>query len=279
METRYNRLPVEEEIDFTSIIKNIFFFFKKQFKMLIVFFITGIIIGTAIYYFLPRTYKSRLIADSGTLPNSDVINIIESWQTLLAKGDFQRLSVVLNMDSAQVSKIKRIEASNTLEANQVPASDRENQNSFKIEIIVSDPEILPELQGKIINALENNEFIKKRVAIRKENFEALKKKIVDEITDLESVKNSVKELLKSKVTTGSTFLTDPANINLQIVSLYERVLTIDASIKLLDDIQVIEPFSISSKPDNPKLIVCLAIGISFAVLTFFIYVLSQIIKK
>lgn len=279
METRYNRLPVEEEIDFTSLLRNIFLFLKRRFKILVIFFVLGLILGVAMYYFLPRTYKSRLIADSGTLPNADVINIIESWQNLVLKGDFQRLALTLNMDYAQASKIRGIEAFNTLKDNQPLQSNEEKQNSFIIEIVVSDPNILTDFQGHLISALENNEFIKKRVAIKKENFLALKQKILGEITDLEGVKSSVQQLLKNGSSTASTFLSDPANINLQIVSLYERVLTIDASIRLLDDIQVIEPFTVSSKPDNPKVVVCLGIGMALGIFAFFIYTFIQFIKQ
>jgi hypothetical protein len=219
-----------------------------------------------------------MIADSGTLPNTETVNIIDYWQTLINKGDYVALASKLNLSVDAIKKINKIEAEDS-QIGAMEAAKNKDVNSFMISAVVTDVQILDSLENAIVYALENNEYVKKRAAIRRQNLESLKNKITAEIAALESVKVSVKELLDKDRTTSGTILSSPSEVNLQIVSLYERILNLETDIKLSEDIQVIENFTKTTKPDGPDLRPYLAYGFVVGCLLSVVFITLMLLRR
>jgi hypothetical protein len=131
----------------------------------------------------------------------------------------------------------------------------------------------------MVYVLENNEYVKKRSVIKKQNLQALKNKITAEITALDSVKLSVQDLLSNERTAQGTFLTSPSEVNLQIVTLYERILDIETAIKLSGDIQIIENFTKTTKPDGPLLRPYLIRSIIIGCVLSALFIVVKLINK
>lgn len=239
----------EDEIDLIALLNNLVDLVKKYVWVIVFCVGLGSIAGIWLFYSTPKYFKSQLIAESSTLPNSWVENIVESWQVLLDKGEYGVLATILKVNEEVIKKVQTLEAKATVSSLQQP--ENEEKGSFTIEARVTDYRILDTLQAAIVNTLESNEYVRKRAAIRKENLQLLKKKIENELTYLDSAKSSVKDLLKGKSASSNTFLTDPTSVNIQIIELYEKILDLEIKIRLSDDIQVIQGFTISGSPDGP----------------------------
>jgi molybdopterin converting factor small subunit len=241
----------DDEIDLLSLFSSLFTLIKKNIYILVAIIVISMSIGYIFYKRANPYFKAQMIADSSILPNTEIVNIIDYWQTLINKGDYVTLAGKLNLSLESASHMSEIKAEDTQPGSTDPTKSK-NENSFMISVVVSDVKVLDSLENGIVNALENNEYVKRRSTIRRQNLESLKTKIIAEIVALDSVKTSVKGLLNNGRSASGTFLTSPSEVNLQIVSLYERILDLETSLKLGDDIQIIAHFTKTTKPDGPK---------------------------
>jgi hypothetical protein len=269
----YSDVEQDDEIDLMLLLTNAIHFLKKNSKVFILFLLLGLIIGSLSFYLLPRVYKVNMLADSRILNGEEVIAIVDSWQDLLKKGEYNLLSRKFNISVKEVESIKTIEA----ETNKRIARDQE-RNAFLIKLEVFDNSSLDSLQSGIIYALKNSDYIRRRIETQRENLELLKSKINNEIAELDSIKLSMHKLLRTGGNSANPFLTDPSSVNLHIVSLYEKQLKIAEEIKFLEEIQVIEGFTRVEKADKPKLIICLLSGIFIGLVSAIIYILIQAIR-
>jgi hypothetical protein len=264
----------DDEIDLLNLISSLASLIKKYVYVITVIIALSTLIGFVLFKRTTPYFKAQMIADSGTLPNKEVINIVEYWQTLIGKGDYVTLAAKLNLSVAAINKINKIEAEDT-QNGEIQAT--KNENSFMISTIVTDVQILDSLESAIVYALENNEYVKKRSAIKRQNLESLKNKISAEVIALDSVKNSVKQFLSKDRPASGTFFTSPSEVNLQIVALYERILDLETSIKLSEDIQVIENFTKTTKPDGPDLMPYLTYGFIIGCLLSIIFIIYKLL--
>jgi hypothetical protein len=255
-----SKINDEDEINLLYIVYNTLTLIKKNVPILLGIILLSVFIGIFQYFKTEPLYKTRLIADSFVLPNTEIINIVETWQGLINKGDYSTLAGKLKLGEATVKKILSLEAQNTGTGKTEQSIDSKNENSFVINASVTDVQIIDSLEIAIISALESNEYVMKRVAIRKENSEALKKRIASEIADLDTIKQSVRNLLEIGRPASGTFITNPTDVNVRIIELYEKILELESTIQLSEDIQVIESFTKTTRPDGPKLLPYLIYG-------------------
>ncbi|QHT68814.1 hypothetical protein GXP67_20255 [Rhodocytophaga rosea] len=267
------RSEKDDEIDLIELLTKAILFLKQYVGLLIIFTIIGILIGILLYTRTPFYYKSRMIVNSTALSNPEAINIINSWQVHITKNDYEILARKLNLSYETAYKIKNFKANET-----VPAENKRflppeaEDGSFTIEASVSDVQVLDSLEMAIINFLEDNKYIKIRSALKKANLQRLKIKIDNEIASLDSLKHSLNNILNNNRYPSGAFLTNPAEVNVKIIELYERSLNIETSIKLVDDVQVVESFTKSNTPDGPDLIKFPAIGGAIGLFLAFVIV-------
>jgi hypothetical protein len=208
-----------------------------------------------------------MLADSRILKGEEVAAVIDSWLILLKKGEHDMLAKKLNMSPEDTRNIKFIE----IEQSKKVYADKK-RNAFLINLEIFDNSSLDSVQAGIIHGLKNSDYIRNRVETQKENLRLLKTKINNEIAELDSIKLSLSKMLRSGGNNATPFLTDPGSINVDIVTLYERNLQIDEDIRFIDEIQVIEGFTKYSKPDSPKLIICLIGGLALGIMLAFMYI-------
>lgn len=272
IENRGNKFVKDGEIDLFGVLVTIIDLIKKNIFLIGICIVIGIVSGVGFYLIRKPIYSSSMIAVSNTLPFIELNNIVDSWQTMIKKGDYDLLAQSLDMNFNSARKLTKIQAENIGKA-------EGGGNSFIIAVEVLNNNVLDSLQNAIVSSLENNEYAQKRALIKEENLKLLKNKIQAEIEDLDSVRASIKELLKEGERSSNKFLADPGTINLQIVGLYEKMLSLDASIKLIKDIQIIKSFTKSKKPDGPRLMIFLIAGILLGLSMAFIIIVIRIIKN
>jgi LPS O-antigen subunit length determinant protein (WzzB/FepE family) len=276
-ENTFNNLR-EDEIDLVQLIKVTVSVLKRYYWIIII----SVLIGCAggIWYSITKrpVYTTRFIATSSFLSSSEINMIISALQSLHRKSDYNALAEKLKIDKKALTQIYDFEAKSIRSLDNTSDNSR---NNFSVEATVYDPSVLPILQSAFIQYLKDNEFVRKRMILREENLKALTTKISSEITDLDTVKASIKTILKNRNGSSANFMTDPSSVNLQIIALYERILSLEGEIKLNDDIHIIEGFTVSNVPEYQSKSIYIMFGafIGFLVACLIIALIQQLSIK
>jgi sensor c-di-GMP phosphodiesterase-like protein len=109
--------------------------------------------------------------------------------------------------------------------------------------------------------LENSQYMQERTRSEKRKLQAFKARIEQELAQMDTVKSSLQGMLRRGGNTAGGFITEPGNVNSEIVTIYEQLLETDQALEFVDNIQVISSFDQVENPSSPKLYVCLAAGL------------------
>jgi LPS O-antigen subunit length determinant protein (WzzB/FepE family) len=252
-----------DEVDLVLALRSGVRYVKSYWTLFLLSVTLGTLGGLAAYHLLPPTYRVTMIADSRMLSSVEVVSIVESWQELIKKKERRALAGRLHVSEAVISQVGKLEADLI---NQKMVGNNPDDDPFIITANVKDNRVLDDLQAGIIYYLENNKYVKDRVAVKKQNLDSLRRQVNNQIADLNNLKGSLRRLVENGGNGSGAFLTDPASVNEMIVNLYEKRLGIDENLRFIDDIQVIEGFTRFDKPDSPKLSICLVVGFAAGLL-------------
>ena len=126
-----------------------------------------------------------------------------------------------------------------------------------------DNSILEDLETGLVQYLETNEYVKKRVDLRKQRYEALREKANEQILEIDSLKDKLNERILTRSNGNDVLLINPTNVYTTALSLYKEELSYLENLELIDSIQIIEGFTPFNKPVKPKLMVSIAGGFAF----------------
>ena len=252
-----------DEVDLLLVVQKGIRYVKSYWTLFLLSVTLGTLGGLAAYHLLPPTYWVTMIADSRMLSSMEVVSIVESWQELIKKKEWHALAQRLSVSDEVAYKVGKLEADLI---NQKMVGAAPDEDPFVITAYVKDNRVLDALQAGIVRSLENNKYVRERVAVKKQNLDSLRRQINHQIDDLNGLKGSLRQLVEKGGGNAGAFLTDPASINEIIVNLYEKRLGIDESLRFIDDVQVIEGFTRFDKPDSPKLSICLVVGFAAGLL-------------
>lgn len=261
----------QDELDLISLAEKASLFFKKFGKTILLFSVAGLIIGTLLYYSLPKQYMSKLILHaaissnqeasnlttlhSAILTNQEEIEIINTWKDLLKKREYATLSRLLNCNIEVLKKVTGISATEIQKL-----YTEKNPNGITVDVLVTDTSILDDLQYGIVHGLENSDYVRERIAIKKTNLIDLIQKVKSEITKLDVTKTNVESMFTNKTRSTPALLIDVSGINTQWIELNEKLLEYQAELKFVNAVQVLQGFNKLSKPEKPKLLRLLFFG-------------------
>jgi hypothetical protein len=276
-QVKYSKQLEQEEIDLVETGRKIVLIIQAHRALFLFSLIAGLLGGLLAYYLLPPAYKTSMIADSRVLGSPEIISMVDSWDNLLRKKEYEALATKLKLSSSILTKVKSLEAE--LNNKSLSGSDP-NNGPFVINAVVTDNSILDTLEQAIVSNIQSNEYVKRRINRELRNLDSLKKQIEYQIADLNEVKTSVRKLLQpgERVTTNA-FVADPGSISVQILSLFAQKQGIEDRIQFIDEIQVIDGFTKYNKPDSPKRLVCLALGAALGLLLSTLIVGVKVFKK
>lgn len=276
MSTPQNTSPhPPEDIDILALLERSVIFFRKYKWIFIVAVVLGLVAGYLTYRKLPTVYKSRMIVHSFTLSNEDFIQVIDNYNNLLKKHELEQVSAAFEIPVPVLGKVKQIKSTQIQKV--FTAS---NPNGFYIDVYVTDNAILGQLQEGIVNGLENIEYIRKQLAIKKANLALLISEVEKEIGKLDSTKSNVERSLDGKGNHSSSLIVDISGINKQLIEMKEKLLNYKQEIQFINAIQVLQGFSAFSKPAGPNLVVWLGLGLIGAlVLAYCLALLLSIREK
>jgi hypothetical protein len=250
--------PSSDEIDLQDIAVKAILYFKKHFWFIAISTLVGILFSIIAYVMLPKVYQSRMIVMSDILTESYSKEITESLKNLIKERNISTLAPRLGLTEQEVSDLQTIEIE-SVKKEKVSEKDVEN-TIFIITAEIKNRDILPKLQGGLIQFLRENEFVRIRVRQRKEMFQKLIEKIGFEINSLDSLKRRLFSGQPIYSKSSEMMLVDPTNIYSKIIELNKEQINLKNALELSDSIQLVEGFTIFQKPAQPKLSILLVIG-------------------
>lgn len=281
--------------------------------LFIVLILAGI--GGSVSYssFLKKKfYSTTMILSSEYLNKRIVDNTIDKLNLLAEEDDKKGLASVLNISNELAENIhdfeakpfvaeaelielevlkeqlKSFQSTNTNEKVIEQVIDRieiENRHAFEITVRVYNPTVVRELETALVNFLRNNDYLKKRVEITKSNLLGRKQKLLSESQKLDSLKaviyaNYQNMAAQSRQGSNNVILSDkavtnPIEIFKEDIDLYNEIQSIDRSLYLQNDFEVVDGFTEFSKPTSAGPIrtsgyaILIAIGISYLLVALF----------
>lgn len=248
------QVQTKEEVDLMEVFLKLIIVIRKNFLLIVLFFVLGSVIGFIYYASAQKVYKSNLVISSDILTNSyskaliDNINQHRKDQNLDAIVKSLHVSIQV-AENLHYLKVEKLEA----------ATDLKESEKFVITADVSDVQILPELQQGVIFYLSNNDYVKIRVEQRKRYLDELIAKVEREIKDMETLKQGIMSGAFFESVKGDVMF-DPTVVNSKILELTKEKLTLENSRDLVNSVQVIEGFSQFDGPSSPKMGVAIASG-------------------
>lgn len=274
MSTAITRTDSPEDIDLLVLIERIILFFRRYKWIFLSATILGLAAGYLVCSSLPKVYKSRLILHSFSLSNQDYIQVVDNWNSLFKKKEYDLLAVSFGMPQDMLSRVKEMKGN---EIQKVFTAA--NPNGFYIDVIVTDNEILDSLQKGILYGMENLDFIKKQLIIKRENLTILIGEVQQEITKLDSTKAKIELMLDNKNGHASSLFVDITGLNKQLIELNEKLLYYKQDLKLANAVQVLQGFSKFNRPAGPKMIVWLGLGLIAFLAIAYVYALYHSITR
>jgi len=110
--------------------------------------------------------------------------------------------------------------------------------------------------------LENNEFVKQRIAVRKSNLEGLINDVNKEILKFDSIKSNITEIIRNRKSNGASLMVDVSGISNQQILLREKLVNYQEQLRFSEAIRVLQDFVKSGRPKQPKLSVLIGIGLA-----------------
>ncbi len=250
MQNSERQLP-SDEIDLGELLLKLFKIVNRNKLILIIFTTLGMAGGIARYYLKVPVYESSMMLRSDILTEAYSETLTDNLKRLIEERNDALLSEKLSITAEEASHLVDIKVESVEEAN-TPVGAVKNI-IFLISVEITDNGILENLQAGIVNFLENNEFVKKRIDLRRKRFEALVSQVNKEIKEIDSLKKRMNEGIIYNQQGANLVVLDPSNVYEKALSLFKEELTYQENLELIDSIQLIEGFTAFKNPIAPKL--------------------------
>ena len=258
-----------EDIDLLLLIERAVLFFRRYKWIFIGAIALGIASGIFIYSSLPKIYKSRLIAHSFLLTNQEEIQIIDNWNELLSKHEYTSLGKIFNCSERMLHSVKQIKG-DEIQKVFTPT----NPNGFLIEVTVTDFSLLDTLQKAIVYGLENNDYLKARMELKRANLRELIVKTTAEIEKFDLTKKRLEDILNGNEPPSSLSIIDITGLSKQLIEMNEKLMNYKQDLQFANALQILQGFSKFKQPAGPKLLVWLFLGLVFFLSIAYVYALT-----
>ncbi|WP_276367327.1 Wzz/FepE/Etk N-terminal domain-containing protein [Chryseolinea sp. H1M3-3] len=246
---------------------------RANFWLILLFFCVGTAIGLVYYYSSKKIYESRIVVSSTILTRSFSEALIDNLNRHRRESNIETVRSLLNVSQEIATNIVHLEVENLSRVDDLKEPDK-----FVITAQVYTPEILQGLEQGIIYYLENNDYVKIRVAENKSSLEQTLAQLNREIKDIEA--------LKEKIIDGNFFerangniMFDPTTVNTKILELTKEKLLVQTNLKLINSVQVIEGFPKFDRPSTPRLYVSLISGSFVGLVLVSILIAFKTVRK
>ena len=248
--------------------------------------VLGAVVGFSYSSFLKKKfYESTMVLSCDYLSKRIVDNSIEKLNLLAGEESAKGLSRELQISDTLAKNIAKFEAkpfvaehelvevevlkeqlknAQTNTKNQavvdqvIKRISIENQHSFEFTVRTYSPTSIKPLQDALVNHFKNNDYVKKRIEITRDNFLAKRSKLKRELNKLDSLKkviysNYENMAAQSKQGSNNVILSDksvtnPIEIYNQDLGLYEQLQLIESRLYLQPDFEIVDGFTEFDEP-------------------------------
>jgi hypothetical protein len=258
--------PNSDEIDLLHLLAKLTRFLVQNWLIIVLSIGSCLTLSWLSYRRAPQVFASEMIVQSGFLSESYAAQVVRGLQKQI--GDDSAVASKLNLTKAEASLLRNISVASPFSEKVSMAED--NRIVFLLTVEISDPRVLPRLQDGLISFFKDLEFVKSRVAEKKNGYLNLISRIDREIGRLDSLYPNItpeKRFAQKK-------LWDPEGksallFNPSAMSVFMTQQSNDAHEKLAmlhDGMEVIQGFAPSKSPVQPSFSMYIASGFSSGVL-------------
>ena len=269
-----------EEVNLVNLIVSIYKTVVYRKTIVAISFIISFSIGLTYLLQKVPVYKTEMVISSPVVTSERITFFVEPLGKLANEKNYQELSNLLQVDSSISNCIKDIEATELKDNTKAGKSDNydseilRQQNCLVTVKYQGSSSLSDSIQSGIVRYLRNNNFIKRRTEIEMNNLLNLKKRIRNEISELDSLRRKI-----SKNPAQYTMM-DPSSINNSIANLYQQELVIDLKMKLDDGgVNIIRDFVKYKAPIEPKRNVILGICFVGGILLSYISIIVISVRE
>jgi hypothetical protein len=227
----------------------------------------GMGVSTLICKLLPRVYTARMVMQSAILDSHELIEMASNWEQLMNPRGFDSLGRIMQADPAVLGKMNGIKAELI-----GPAAD--GFSTSAIEVSVRDTSVLSSLQKAIVNGFRNSDYVRQKIAVRREGLLAQIAKTQQQISLLDSSAEFVQSFRGR--TGGSSYILDVSTIPQAQSNLQDKLAAYNEKLAFVDDMVVVQGF-IRNQHSSPRLSVFLPAGLALGFFIAYIFVMIKMI--
>jgi capsular polysaccharide biosynthesis protein len=237
----------EDEID----IYELWLVLKKRIKFIISFFLCVTILTWVILCLVPSIYETQFLIKIPVAPSEEEAEIplltmneansmIQTLSDLLEIEDYDNLQSLLRLKKSILKNLKKINCK----------FNKQQEYSFALEIETTCKKDIPILSKAIVDYLNRNQYVQKKLHIERDKLEAKKKVFLSKINEAKAIKRIIMSKIKDKKIELIGF--NPTDMEKNIVDMELQLRELEISLRLLKGFEKItEPF-IPNSPSRPK---------------------------
>jgi len=231
--SRYTPTPADE-MDLTEMLRRVLVYFKRNRAIFLVSCLLGLVIAALLYKLSPRIYSTTMVLESTVLNSHEQAEIVSNWDEQLNRKGYPALAKIFGCSTELVSQIDELKV-------ETVGLPMEGNTAFALVMRTRDTLPLKELQEALLSGLKNNDYARRRIAVRTEN-------LVEEIAKAQQqlgALDSSAVLLGRKNGgngRGPDLMLDISNIPEAQVNIHERLMGYKEKLAFITDIQVLQDF-------------------------------------
>lgn len=263
-----------DDVDLVNLLERLVIYIRRFRIAFLVAIVIGILLGVLVYSTSPRLYKSRLILHSSFLTNPEEIQIVDYWNQLLKRNEYKVLSGILGCDEDKLRNLASLDAADIQKM-----FTAENPNGFYIDARVKDNAILPGLQQAIVYGLNNTDYVKQKLAVRKENLNQLIRTVTVQIARLDSTRSDIEKIISNKEKNSSSLMLDVTGVNRELLDMNEKLLGYREQLQFASGVQVLQGFVPLNTPVSFSLKVLILVGLVLSLSIAYIFTLIVSVRS
>lgn len=271
----------EEEIDLYELC----LILKKRFKLIAGIVISAVLITVVISFLLSPVYRGsfsirvpmisetqafneRLNTQVPIINSKEAVNLIKNLDRLRKDGQIKKLSDALGISDEKIGALVELTAN----------APRDVKDSIEVVIDVSSPVFINDFKDGVLGFLNENQYAKKRISLRKASLLSLREELKNNISEVEAVKKLVNNQIKEDKTKELGF--NPIDMEKEVIIFKQMLRDVENEIKLQKGFEIVVEPVISDKPVRPRKALNVAIaGISFLFLGILLAFLKEWAEK
>jgi hypothetical protein len=213
------------------------------------------VLGFSLRYIIPSAYRSEAIIITHELPAKLCLLVLENIEDLTKnKRNKDVLAKQLGLTNDQAGSVIAIRAKIIKDSFFINNGDT-MRNFFTITAIYRDTAVITSLQKGIVDYLENNSYALKRREAKRKSLLSLKANLDLKLKSLDSLKLIVNNSIIPRSQGQGIILgepIDPVKVYQTEVSYFKDQLNLDEQLATLDNIEVVQPFITTARPNHPR---------------------------